>query len=223
VQEENARLSQATTDILKIRADVTRLRRDAAASARASQRVTPVQEAPASADLIATNAPAMPYSASVRVNVPWNQTMVTGGWKLSSGNRAVVLVTPLRGDDATQLEIDSRVVELSEEAARNLGLAQLNTDDKAVTSWSVLDAHQYVALLKAAESSDTIRMAAARMTTRSGSQAQMQLGGIKASPSGEVYPAGPVLDFMPTISADGKSVELEMVAGLDDSALGHGR
>jgi len=217
LREDNERLNRNTAELLKLRGEVTRLRKEVEAGGRASKdRLSAQNLHPLIEQVVSNTLPVQTYSATTRAIVNWNQVVVTGGWKTPSGKRTVVFAVPKHGDDSAQLTIETRIVEFPEDTAKKLGLDQLNTDSKEANSSVILTPDQYEAVLKATKDSEEITiLGEPSVTTVSGRQAQIQGVDLKTGPSGEKYSVGPVVDFMPTISADGKSVDLEIVANLN--------
>jgi type II secretory pathway component HofQ len=79
-----------------------------------------------------------------------------------------------------------------------------------------LSADQLEAILKAAKDSGGAEiLASPSVITTSGRQAQVQIVDMHQTPSGEKYSTGPILNFMPTISPDGQSVQMVIVAQLN--------
>jgi len=213
LQDESARLNRNNSELIRLRGEVTRLRTEMAGAKLSSKRSAATEDLQSSVEQAVTNAsPFVTLSATIRAVVPWNQALVTGGWKVTSG-RAMVFISPRRGDDATQLKIETHIAELPEDLAQKLGLDQFYTDSQETTSAGVLTTQQYEAILKAAEVTAGVDILnAPSITTISGRQASVQLGNNKETSSGEKYTVGPALSVMPTISADGQSVDLGVVA-----------
>jgi RNA polymerase sigma factor (sigma-70 family) len=216
LQDENARLTRNSSELFRLRGEVTRLRNEVTSANLTSKNKPASQDLQPLTEQAATNvSPVVTYSATVHADVPWNQVLVTGGWKGTSGKRVMVFASPKREDDANQLTIKTHIAELPEELAQKLGLEQFYTDAKETTSAGVLTTQQYDAILKAAAQTAGVDILHAPVvTTLSGRQAQIQSTQDKETSSGEKYSVGPVLDFMPTISADGQSVDLGVVAKL---------
>ncbi|MGO9201832.1 MAG: hypothetical protein ACLQM8_14995 [Limisphaerales bacterium] len=149
--------------------------------------------------------PTLQYSANVRVTVPWNQTVVTGGWLLPSGNRAFVLATPTREEDAARLRIETQIVELPQAAAERLGVDGPNAEEREVRYSVVFAADQVQALLKPLGDSAAARVLYGTASANVGMLSEIQLG-----------TAGPVLDFIPIgNSSDGSGIELQLTAKLN--------
>ena len=71
----------------------------------------------------ATNLSVRTYSArtSSAIPVPWNHTLVVGGWKTTPRRITVVFATPKQVNDPTQLEIETKIVEFRTVSAAKLG------------------------------------------------------------------------------------------------------
>jgi hypothetical protein len=149
--------------------------------------------------------PTLQYSANVRVTVPWNQTVVTGGWKLPSGNRAFVLATPIHGDDTAHLRIETQIVELSQATAERFGVDGPNAEEREVRYSVVFAADQVQALLNPLRDSGEVQVVSGTTSAVMGMLNRIQLGA-----------AGPVLDLTPLRNpADGSGIELELTAKLN--------
>ena len=204
---EQDRLRSDQSELNRLRAEVSQLRKDIKAAQLAATR-----------EAVMTNAPAEPanpaqgYSANVRANVPFNQTLVTGGWKLPSGKHALFFVAPLLmdrvgnvaqpGSGADQISLETHIVELSEQALAKLGLDSLKTDSMETTSQLTLDGTQALAILNDLRQTQGVDvLGAPRVLTLSGRQAQVRIA-----------ETGPMADVVPTIGADGQSAELQIKA-----------
>jgi hypothetical protein len=238
LREENARLAQARTDpaelerlragqseLVRLRSQVAQLRKqlaDAAAKPAAPTRVPP---APSPAE-----APAVPvetYSAALRAAVPWKQTLVTGGWMLPSGKRALMFIQPVEVGEAGQpgqpgqVMLQARLIEMPDSALTQLGMDGMRSDQKQSAVQGLLTAEQTDAVTKALEQIEGVNvLAAPRVVTADGRQAQVKVAETKTSASGEAYEVGPVIDIVPRISTDGGSVEMTVSAALRLPAAG---
>jgi hypothetical protein len=148
--------------------------------------------------------PTLQYSANVRVTVPWNQTVVTGGWILPSGNRAFVLATPTREEDAARLRIETQIVELPQATAEQLGVDGPSAEEREVQYSVVVAADEVQALLKPLRDSGAVRVLSGTALANVGMLTELRLGA-----------AGPVLDFIPIRnSSDRSGIELQLTAKL---------
>jgi RNA polymerase sigma factor (sigma-70 family) len=218
LQNENARLNRNASELLRLRGEVTRLRGEVNAAKEVNRNQLKDASSQIRDDGSVTNhwSPVETYTATARISMRWGQAMVTGGWKTPSGKRAFVLATPKRGEDAAQLEIQSRLVEIPEDTIASFGLARFLTDSKDVETTGLLTADEYEALLSTAADTEGVELVAApAVSTVSGRQAQIQLGNLMLLSSGEEYSLGPAMDFVPTVSADGQSVDLLIIAKIN--------
>lgn len=172
--------------------------------------------------VLSNTPPIRTFVSTVITTTTWDQTVVTGGWKTPSGKRVIALVSLAPGDDDKQLTISSKILEYSEEAGEKLGLSQFNFDERTSDGTAdrgkthTITSEQSEAILKAAKASEGTEITAApSVSTLSGRQAQIQVVDIHSMPSGEKYSTGPVLDFIPTITPDGQSVQMVISAQLN--------
>ena len=200
-QGEEDRLRAEQSELNRLRAEVSQLRKDIKAAQLAATKRT--------REAAMTNSPAEPanpvqgYSANVRANVPFNQTLVTGGWKLPSGKHALFLFEPQAGG-ADQVILQTHAVELSEQALATLGLDSLKTDSMETTAQLTLDETQARAILNdLLQTTGVDLLSFPRLSTLSGRQGQVKMA-----------ETGPMFDVVPTIAADGQSAELQITAQL---------
>jgi RNA polymerase sigma factor (sigma-70 family) len=219
LREENEQLHRNTGELLRLRAEATRLRNEATdAAAAAKKAMAAGKDAMAFQSevrqVLSNTPPIRTLVATSTANVPWNDTVVMGGWKTPGGKRAIVMANVAHKDGSVM--ITSRILEYTEAAGVKLGLSRFNTDEPLPTKPSTLTSEQANELLKLAQGSEGVDLLAApRVTTSSGSPAQIQVGGMYSTPSGQKYLTGPVLHVNPNVSPDGQSVQLEMTAELN--------
>lgn len=219
---ELARHDANSKELLKLRGEVARLRNENDNLARS------VREAQAFETdmmrMISNLPPVRTYVANAVASLAWDQALVTGGWKISPGKRVVTLVAVQPLGDTGQLTISSKILQYDENTAAHLGLEEFNTNERETDGSSVraktqtITAKQLESLLQAArDTAGSELLAAPAVTTLSGRQAQVQTVDIHTLPSGEKYSTGPVLDFIPTIAPDGKSVQMILSAQMNVS------
>jgi hypothetical protein len=209
-------LNRSTTELLKLRAEVARLRGELKSAEQVAKNKLDAAGARSVAEQVSTNSPPVEtFSATARAVVPWNQAIISGGWKTLSGKIVYILAVPTRTEDAAVVNIETRVMEVSVEAATTLGLDQSNTGDKETKFSAVLTTELCDAIVKAASDTNAVAIISSpRLTVFTGRQAQIQSMDNKETRAGEKYAVGPTLTFMPTISADGQSVDLGMIANI---------
>lgn len=228
LRDENARLAQGRIDpaelerlragqseLIRLRGQVAQLRRQVAEAA--NKRPAPVPGTSPAAAAEPSAPPVETYSATAHAVVPWKQTLITGGWTLPSGKRALVLIQPhpVEGDQVGQIELQTRIIEMPDSGFAQFGLDGMKTDNKLSSFSGLLTVEQTDAVIKALEQMEGVTvLSAPKVTTLSGRQAQVKVVDVKTAPSGEKYEVGPSIDMVPQISADRRSVDLTVSAQL---------
>ncbi len=214
LREDNERLSRNTSDLLRLRSEVGQLReqaRTAAVEAQNEDRISP-----AMLQVYSNVPPVKTLLATAVAKAAWGESIVTGGWKTESGKRGIVLTTLQLGDDGKQVNINSKLLEYTDEAGEQLGLAGFAVDGQKSLNAHVLGLEESRTLWKAAEQVDGVEiLIAPSVVTLSGRQAQVQIVDTHNLPSGEEYTTGPVLEFFPTVSPDGQSVQVTIGAQIN--------
>jgi RNA polymerase sigma factor (sigma-70 family) len=194
-------------ELLRLRAEVTRLRNDAAATAVELKDAGNFQSQVLR--YFSNTPPIRTYLSTTRTVVSWDQAILTGGWKTPSGNRAITITTVAPMDDGKSLDIKSHLLGYTETAGKALGLDQFDFDGQAATKANILTSEQAAAILAAAQRINGVNiLTTPEVTTESGREAEIQDVEMYQIPSGEKYSTGPVLDVIPTISPDGQSVQM---------------
>jgi DNA repair exonuclease SbcCD ATPase subunit len=211
---ERERVEGDSGELLKLRAEATRLREEVDAAAVELKEAKEFRAAVM--ELYSNTPPIRTFVSTALVTASWDQTILTGGWKLPSGRRAIVLVALQPGESQQQLTIKSTLLEYTDDAGNALGLAQFNTDGQTTTKAQKLDSAQAEAIMRAAKDSEEIKIVSSPIiTTVGGQQAEIQVVEQRQTPSGEGYSTGIVMDFIPTIAADGQSVQMVIAAHLN--------
>ena len=206
------RLRDGQTELLRLRGQVSQLRQQvnvAQAGAPRAQAVAPTS--PPTTDESA-HSPVETYTAKATATVGWRQIVATGGWKLPSGNRGVVLLQPMADDsNPGTVLVRAQILEIPESLMT--GLDALKAGDKESTGYSVLAPEQARTLMAGVKQTEGASVVATpSVTTASGGQAQISVTEQFTGPNGESLSTGPVLDVTPTIAADGQSVQLNFDA-----------
>ena len=156
---------------------------------------------------LSTNTPPFQtYSATNHVELNWGQTLVAGGWKIPSGNRALVFATLTPGDDQTQLAIHVKIVEVTEESLKTIWPEGLAADDHESTT-GLLEGDQYDSFIEALLKSGSSRIRDLQMSTLINRQCQLRMGN-KEEEAG-------MIGLLPTVSANGKTINLEITSNLN--------
>ena len=218
---ELERLREERSELVRLRGQVADLRRDLKGMEQAMARASAAAK---------TNRPAaepvQSFVANVQATVPPQQTLVTGGWKLPSGNHALFFIEPVVVDEAGnvrapspsanspgQVVVQTRIVELSEEALTRHGFNGLKSDGAEAGGQLMLTDAQQRQILGALEQEEGVNiLAAPRVLTLSGRQAQIKVVETTMVLAGESFETGPVLDLVPTVAADGRSIDMRVSA-----------
>jgi hypothetical protein len=209
------RLRDSQAELLRLRGQVNQLRQEsqeAKAAAIASARKT---SASVSTNIPAPESPVNTFTANVKATLSWREMLVTGGWQSESGKRVFAFLLPEETEN-NGLRIKSYVAEMPEELVAKFGLDKLNSAEAATTKSGLLSPDQARDLLHAMKEFPGVDILnAPQLETASGRQAQIAATQEFTNPSGQTYQTGPVLDVVPTVQADGKSVELIVSAQLN--------
>jgi type II secretory pathway component GspD/PulD (secretin) len=109
--------------------------------------------------------------------------------------------------------VQTRIVELSEEALTRHGLTGLKSDAAETGGQLLLTDAQQRQIFGALEQEEGVSvLAAPRVLSLSGRQAQIKIANAHTTPTGESFETGPLLDLVPTVAADGRSVDLRVSA-----------
>jgi hypothetical protein len=207
-------------ELNRLRGQVAELRREI----KAAQASVKARSTTANA---ATNQPANElvhrFVANIETTVPPEQALVTGGWKLPSGKHGLFFIEPVAVDPAgnrvsdasshNQIVLQARIVELPEETLARHGLTALKNDAAETGGKMLLAQPELKELFSALEQEpDVSVLAAPRLITLSGRQAQIKIADAHTTHTGEFYETGPVLDMVPSIAADGRSISLRLSA-----------
>lgn len=212
--KENQNRTNNLNELLRLRAEAARLQNEKAGLSSMANDAFAFQAKVL--DVLSNTAPVRTFVGTSSITVPWNQTIGLGGWKTPSGKRAFVLATVERGGDSQQVSIRSRILEYTEAGGIELGFRGFNNDEQKLNGTLTLDSKQAAELFDRAQNSTNVSLVSGMtVITASGRQAQIQTVDMHATPSGENYPTGPVLDFVPTVSADGESIHVVMTAQLN--------
>jgi RNA polymerase sigma factor (sigma-70 family) len=183
---ELAASQDSRAELLRLRGEVARLRRQAAKPA-------------AQPDATPESKPSPPLITNVRTQVPPGGTMVVGGWNWSEGRRALLFLTPVtRQDDGKSVvDVESRITLIPEGTLTEFGLGRFATSDDP-------EAHEMMATAQVQEMFDRLfqlkdieTLQSAQMTTGDGQQAAVGI-------SSDDLPDVVVVEVTPTVLPDGR-------------------
>ncbi|MBE7500120.1 MAG: hypothetical protein HS113_07375 [Verrucomicrobiales bacterium] len=223
LQAENERLAQHQVDaaelerlraghleLMRLRAEISRLR---AAAKATGEQPPPLTPAPAPEDPKEPGKLLLPPTQALVRN---GMTLVTGGWLAPDGRRGIVLVTPQikgdTGDAAAPITVSYTLLLGPDSALEAAGLGSLRSENVtgAQTSYSA----EAVALLlrQLGDSGEVDVITAPRITTINGQQTQIAAGGAGGLAT--------QFDVLPRIVAgsEGPAVEMTLTISQEPAA-----
>lgn len=207
---------QIQSELLRLRGEVSQLRQWLK-DEQAARRSAPTNQMDAVVlGELPPEVPVVHYEATITSRIGLDQTLATGGWILPTGNRCVVFVMPKvnQVDGGTTVDIQTRFIELPEDAFITLGLDGLKADGQKSSAQIVLDADLAEAILEKLKQWGGVNLLSApRITSANGRQARISMENTRTV-DGVTFKAGPSVDVVPTIAADGSSIDLTVVAQL---------
>ncbi len=226
LRAENQRLIGSSKDEGELersreeRAELARLRGEVSALRRQNKELTDRLKEAASRESFGNNGnptttPVVStFRTDVRANVESGQMLITGGWRTGLGKHMLLLMAPRPnfGGDSQAVLVESHFVDVPDQVLTALGLGAIATDANESSAKEVLaaaDADSIVAKLRESEGVDFI--SSPRVLTRNGQQAQLQVTQQRMV-DGTMHTLGPVINVVPTISSDGASVDVNVVA-----------
>lgn len=214
LRDEQAKSKDKEAELLRLRGEVTRLKRKEESPGREPQ----VQTAASGAIM---RLPVISGESLVNVHkvVSWDEVLVTPGWKStpSSTNRLFIFAVPKQGSGAGELTIQTHILELPEDQVTRYGLQDIHPSAGTENlSSATLTKSQFETLVKTARQDGSVRfLGSPSITTLSGKETQLRNSDIRKTPSGDAFDAGQIINILPTISADGGSVDFTMIAHPD--------
>jgi len=203
----NRELESAQRDreeLVRLRGEVSQLRR-ATNSAVSTPKPTPAVPAPSITD----PPEARRLIAAVKAHIPPNGLLVTGGWEIAPGRRALVLAGPVatvQPDGTVTIDVTTRIVDAPDSVLATLGL-DLKSNDRS-SAQQLFDADNAAALIQALEASEGVDvLSAPRVTTADGRQAQ--IGWSRDGEEGATQ-----IDLIPRLDPTDGSIELVLSADL---------
>jgi RNA polymerase sigma factor (sigma-70 family) len=220
---ELVRLRDGYRELMRLRAEVARLRAQAVQVAAVEAMNASAAEIDETAEQTATDSAPGSYRAELTATVPLGATLVTGGWEIAPGRRAVVLLRPELMDTGSgtdrQILVTSTFAEASEDMLYDLGLDHLFAETNLVSDAHVAGPGEASTILERLnEVENASILAAPRVSMLDGNQAQIStLGPLPGSWSGLVSATA---DLIPRLSADGNAVDLTVIAELAERYAG---
>lgn len=217
------RLQADQREAIKLRGEVANLKNSVAAAEKKAAAAAAAAQKPSASKTpqLATENPAdsryaRVLSRKLNANVGLGHGLLFGGWQSQPGKQAFGMAVPSRdpsGGDT--VEIQTKWFEVSDEVLAKLDATTATTLLRAAGQQANMTPDQLAAFLKTLDSTpgiDTISSPA--MTISSGRQGRVTVGNSLQTPEGATIELGPAMDFIPTLSADGSSVDLVVDAKL---------
>ena len=214
---ELQRLRQVQSEMLRLRGETSQLRRQLKEEQQAKRDAPAKETPPASPPTEAPVSPVQTYSANLRATLPAGHCLIAGGWATTNGKRTLLMVEPIIGesDQAGQVAIQARFVEMPEEALTKVGLDSLRTDGKDTSGQLVFDPERFAQLLASLTNTAEVNiLSAPQVFAPDGRQSKIQMVTVRTVAPGDTRELGPVLDLVPRLSPDGRSVDLSVSARL---------
>lgn len=208
---EQARLRKEHEDLLRLRAEVTRLRQQLRAGTGASAPSASGEAAPEPVS------PFSSFAANIRSSVANKGTLIVGGWTTKPGCRTLVFVRPqTSGPDVPtgQVLITSSFVEAPDEVWDSLGLGGMKANAKDSSLQQALGSEEWPSLLKTLQETPGVDiLSAPRVQTADGIQASFSAGEERSVPgSDQPVHVGPSVDILPRFSDDRAAIDLTIKA-----------
>jgi hypothetical protein len=208
--EELKRLRDGQTELLRLRGQVSQLRREVdEARFRASR---PATGPPTNALGETAQSAVETFTTQASATVGWQQAVIAGGWQLPSGKRGFVMLQPAAvAETPGAVQVSARILEVPSAAAAMLDFL---TTSKAENAHGILEASEARKLMARLQAEGAEVLTSPTVVSISGRQAQISVGETTTLPNGQTVQLGPVIDLTPTIGANGNSVVLDFTAQL---------
>lgn len=230
LQDENQQLKDEVNtlrnnqrELIRLRGEVGVLRRQSQIAASPSLHQGPAVETNEIASLSETNSyPTNTYTVKTKVQIGNGQTLITGGWQITPGKRYYLLVTPQStgGDGLAKVQVNTLFVEGPDSILSEAGL-DFGPAGRDSFASRVIDGGETEALVnKLLSTSGVDVLTSPTMTAINGRKTVLNAAEVNPAP-GQESPAflGPIVQITPTLSADGQSLELDLVGQMTREGL----
>ena len=188
-------------EIARLRAEIVRLRQTQAKTLPAPiARATDPQPP-------AVNEPAVPLvDYTINAQIPFGQTLVTGGWTMAPGKRMLVWMVPTlesKGGNNPTITLQPTTVQVSDEALAALGMQDLQTDEGQAPKQLVFGSVAAKQMLENFKNQPGVEiLAGGGVSSTPGIQSSVS---VNPSDSGNALK----YEFYSDLGADGQSVDLK--------------
>ncbi len=191
-----------TAELTRLRGDIARLRRDLTAITNQTTRF-PASRASGTAAPDGSQTNLIAFTGAARASLAPGQTLVVGGWPIQPGKRTLALFTPDAAGPGQpgSILINGIFLQVPEAVLSGPGWEQFQAVTRDASSSGVFDAEQarkFIETLEKMEGVDVL--SSPRLTTSSGTAGNIFIG--------ESTGAGFTTTLLPTVAADGRSVDL---------------
>ncbi len=151
--------------------------------------------------------PVRTFTTTTHAQLKPDEIMVTGGWSTQTGKSTWIIVSPsISGRESATpnvITVEQKIVEVPDQVAGKLGLAELRTTQNDTTQNGIFDGDQAEVFWKELEESDGVDLLSSpKISTVSGRSAQVSaLQSIIID--GQQYNLGPTVEIVPTILDNG--------------------
>jgi hypothetical protein len=207
--EELARLKATESEVLRLRNQVSLLRKELAQSKAAQGQKQPTEAATPLTPTVTNEVPGV-FEAKLNASIPEDQTLAFGGWMTESGKRAVAFVYPtIQGGSGTntQMLIRTTLMEVPPEVWSQLGLADIKADPQLSSQSGLVSQQQAESLIASLTNQpECLILNRPIIQTSDGMQASLFVGQITDSNEQK----GLSLDCLPQLGPDGRSIHLSL-------------
>ncbi len=204
-RDELERLRRANSELVRLRGEVGRMKESAKRTESIAKNPIKPQKALTREDIVS-------FSTNVVAELKNQETLVTGGWEITPGKTVFALITPSFIDavgnsiaiakEGGQITLGTKFVEFAMDRMDAESTMKLNSG-----RLSTADAQSLIEHFEKTDGVDIL--SSPNITTLDGRQSQVSVGET-IDVQGEKIQLGPVVNFIPTISADGTSVSLRL-------------
>ncbi len=153
------------------------------------------------------------FAASAEGSIQSGNTMVLGGWETSPGKTTIALIKPEALGDGTQIEIESRFVDVPTEALKEMNLNWARPGTNQVGSLAELGGELAKAVLERFTQQKGVDVfSSPKVITANGREARVEMTEM-TSVGPLTFALGPRFNVIPTMQPDGK-IGLAIKAGV---------
>jgi hypothetical protein len=211
------RLQADQREAIKLRGEVAKLKKSLASAESAAAAAAQAAQKSASTTKDSAGTPTDPgenpfvrvLGRKLKANVPLGHAVVFGGWQSAPGKQSFAITIPtLVAGTTDEIAVQTKWIEVADEALSKFDPALLL---RAANQQVTLSPDQIEAFVKADRGVDIL--SSPTMTISSGRAGQIASTETRTTPNGPVE-FGPVMNFTPTLAADGATVDLALEAKL---------